>query len=246
MDDKQTAVDRCEIASTGQVDKTLQWKRDLLLLPILGTMHMILFLDRTNIANARIEGLEAGLNMPPTGYSTALWIFYVPFILAEIPSNLILVTGKVKPNLFLGGQMFLLGMLWRSTEASHTDPSKYAIVADSDQVSSECVKDSRRATKDSGPFASSWAPLRWPSRQGPPICSLCITRSASLLSVLPGFLTLPLPALYFLVSSPMVLSTWTVWVAWRVGGGKYCIQVRFLTSKRSWAHLLSGSLLLRA
>ncbi|POS71750.1 high-affinity nicotinic acid transporter [Diaporthe helianthi] len=54
---------------------------------------MILFLDRTNTANARIEGLEAGLNMPPTDYSTALWIFYVPFILVEIPSNLILMTG---------------------------------------------------------------------------------------------------------------------------------------------------------
>lgn len=124
MDDKQVAVDRCEVASTEQVDKTLQWKRDLLLLPILGTMHMILFLDRTNIANARIEGLEAGLNMPPTGYSTALWIFYVPFILAEIPSNLILVTGKIKPNLFLGGQMFLLGMFWRSIKASYIFPFK--------------------------------------------------------------------------------------------------------------------------
>lgn len=111
MDDKDVAVDRCEVASTEEVDKKLQWKRDLLLLPILGTMHMILFLDRTNIANARIEGLEAGLNMPPTGYSTALWIFYIPFILAEIPSNLILITGKIKPNLFLGGQMFLLGNL---------------------------------------------------------------------------------------------------------------------------------------
>jgi hypothetical protein len=118
MDDKEAAVDRCEVASTEGVDKRLQWKRDLLLLPILGIMHMILFLDRTNIANARIEGLEAGLNMPPTGYSTALWIFYVPFVLAEIPSNLILITGKIKPNLFLGGQMFLLGTLRRPIKAS--------------------------------------------------------------------------------------------------------------------------------
>ncbi|KAK7707546.1 hypothetical protein SLS64_007065 [Diaporthe eres] len=109
MDDKEVAVEPVEVASTQEVDKKLQWKRDLLLLPVLGTMYMLLFLDRTNIANARIEGLEAGLNMPPTGYSTALWIFYVPFVLAEVPSNLILIAGKIKPNYFLGGQMFLLG-----------------------------------------------------------------------------------------------------------------------------------------
>lgn len=111
MDDKEVAVEPREIASYQEVDKRLQWKRDLLLLPVLGTMYMLLFLDRTNIANARIEGLEAGLNMPPTGYSTALWIFYVPFVLAEVPSNLILISGKIKPNYFLGGQMFLLGKL---------------------------------------------------------------------------------------------------------------------------------------
>lgn len=41
-----------------------------------------MFLDRTNIANAKIEGLVEGLNMPSNGYNTALWIFYIPFILA--------------------------------------------------------------------------------------------------------------------------------------------------------------------
>lgn len=111
MDDKEVAVEPVEVVSTEEVDKKLQWKRDLRLLPVLGTMYMLLFLDRTNIANARIEGLEAGLKMPPTGYSTALWIFYVPFVLAEVPSNLILISGKIKPNYFLGGQMFLLGEL---------------------------------------------------------------------------------------------------------------------------------------
>lgn len=109
MSDKEVAVDTHRVSSDLEVDKRLKWKRDLLLLPVLGTMYMLLFLDRTNIANARIEGLEIGLNMPPMGYNTALWIFYIPFILAEIPSNLILISGKIKPNLFLGGQMFLLG-----------------------------------------------------------------------------------------------------------------------------------------
>ena len=96
-------------ASDPAMDNRLLWKRDLLLIPVLGILYMLLFLDRTNIANARIAGLEAGLNMPPTGFNTALWIFYIPFVLAEIPSNLILSSGKIKPNYFLGGQMCLLG-----------------------------------------------------------------------------------------------------------------------------------------
>lgn len=94
-----------------KLDRIVRWKRDLLLMPVLGVLYTIMFLDRTNIANARIEGLEAGLNMPSHGYNNCLWIFYIPFILAEIPSNLFLTMGYIKPRTFLGAQMFILGML---------------------------------------------------------------------------------------------------------------------------------------
>lgn len=93
-----------------ELDRIVRWKRDLLLMPVLGVLYTIMFLDRTNIANARIEGLEASLNMPNHGYNNCLWIFYIPFILAEVPSNLFLTLGHIKPRLFLGGQMFLIGM----------------------------------------------------------------------------------------------------------------------------------------
>jgi MFS family permease len=49
------------------------------------------FLDRVNIANARAFGLEADLGMTQTTqYNTALVIFFVPYILFEIPSNILL------------------------------------------------------------------------------------------------------------------------------------------------------------
>lgn len=91
------------------LERTVRWKRDLVLLPLICVMYTILFLDRTNIANARIEGLEKDLDMPSNGYNNCLWIFYIPFILAEIPSNLVLAFRKIKPRWFLGVQMFLLG-----------------------------------------------------------------------------------------------------------------------------------------
>ncbi|KAI2619532.1 MFS general substrate transporter [Hypomontagnella submonticulosa] len=100
-----------------KLDRTLLWKRDVVMIPIMGVMYMLLFLDRTNIANARSlgigqpDGLEGALHMPSDGYNTALWIFYVPFVLAEVPANLILNLNKIRPGIFLGGQMFLLGVL---------------------------------------------------------------------------------------------------------------------------------------
>jgi hypothetical protein len=90
-------------------DRILTTKIDLKVIPILGLLYLICFLDRTNIANAKIAGMVAGLDMPANGYNTALWIFYLPFVLFEIPSNWIMAMPKIKPNLWLGSQTFILG-----------------------------------------------------------------------------------------------------------------------------------------
>lgn len=92
-------------------ERGLTNKIDIRLTPILGLLYLICFLDRTNIANARLAGLEKGLHMPSTGFNTCLWIFYIPFVLFEIPSNMIMSLSWVKPNLFLGAQCFILGKL---------------------------------------------------------------------------------------------------------------------------------------
>ena len=63
------------------------------------------------VANARIEGLEKSLHMPSNGFNTAIWIFYIPFVLIEIPSNMIMTMPRVRPNIFLGCNMFILGII---------------------------------------------------------------------------------------------------------------------------------------
>ena len=61
-----------------QLDRRLLWKRDLVLIPIMGVLYLVLFVDRTNIANARAlgigspTGLESSLGMPSNGYNVAL------------------------------------------------------------------------------------------------------------------------------------------------------------------------------
>lgn len=92
-------------------ERKLTTKTDLKVIPIFGLLYLICFLDRTNIANARIAGLEAGLNMPSTGFNTCLWIFYIPFVLAEVPSNMFMSLSWVRPKYFLGAQTFILGLL---------------------------------------------------------------------------------------------------------------------------------------
>ncbi|KAK9425601.1 putative Major facilitator superfamily (MFS) profile domain-containing protein [Seiridium unicorne] len=94
-----------------KADRRLTNKIDLKITPVMGLLYLVCFLDRTNIANARLAGLEKGLSMPSTGFNTALWIFYIPFVLFEVPSNWIMGLRWIKPNLFLGSQMLILGIL---------------------------------------------------------------------------------------------------------------------------------------
>ncbi|EXJ94470.1 hypothetical protein A1O1_02866 [Capronia coronata CBS 617.96] len=103
-----------------KTERLLTTRMDFKVIPILGLLYLICFLDRTNIANARLAGLEKGLNMPSTGFNTALWIFYIPFVLAEVPSNMMMSLPWIKPNLFLGGQTFILGVLAMCQGLTHS------------------------------------------------------------------------------------------------------------------------------
>jgi len=57
------------------------------------------FIDRTNIGNANIAGLPADLHLHGTQFNAALAVFYVSYILVELPSNWIL--KKMKPSRWL-------------------------------------------------------------------------------------------------------------------------------------------------
>jgi fucose permease len=89
-------------------EKRLLWKLDLHVVPILTFLFLLAFLDRINIGNARLQGLEKDLGMSGHDYNIALFIFFIPYILCEVPSNLFL--KKVSPSWWLGGIMFCWGM----------------------------------------------------------------------------------------------------------------------------------------
>lgn len=64
--------------------------------------------------------MEKSLNMPSNGYNTALWIFYIPFVLVEIPSNMIMSMPRVRPNIFLGCNMLTLGIVSTCQGLTHS------------------------------------------------------------------------------------------------------------------------------
>ncbi|RDX55469.1 MFS general substrate transporter [Lentinus brumalis] len=82
-----------------KMTRRVLWKLDIHVLPPLAFLWLANFIDRTNIGNARIAGLERDTHLHGTQFNTALAIFYVAYILVELPSNLVL--KKFKPSRWL-------------------------------------------------------------------------------------------------------------------------------------------------
>jgi len=93
----------------GVSERRLLTKIDLRVVPVLSILYLLAFLDRTNVANAAIYGLREELGLVGTQYSTALTIFFVPYILFEIPSNIVL--KRLKPHVWLSFCMFMFGLV---------------------------------------------------------------------------------------------------------------------------------------
>ncbi|RDW59959.1 hypothetical protein BP6252_13046 [Coleophoma cylindrospora] len=88
------------------MEKSINRKCELKLLPPLIVLFLITFIDRTNIANAKIEGMTTDLKMRGNDYNIALWILNIPYICLAIPSNILIKKGFVKPSVYLSSIMF--------------------------------------------------------------------------------------------------------------------------------------------
>lgn len=83
--------------------RTLVRKIDWYLIPFLALLYLLSFLDRTNIGNARLAGLEASLGMDSSAkgldYNVALSVFFPWYVAAEIPSNLAM--KRFRPSIWI-------------------------------------------------------------------------------------------------------------------------------------------------
>ena len=54
---------------------------DLRLIPIMGVLYLLAHIDRGNIGNAKIEGMDKDLGLVGNQYNIASTIFFVPYII---------------------------------------------------------------------------------------------------------------------------------------------------------------------
>jgi MFS family permease len=80
-------------------ESSLVRKLDITLLPALTLLYLLSFLDRSNVGNARIEGLATDLHMTGDQYLAGLTLYFIGYVLFEVPANMVLKIWK--PNLWL-------------------------------------------------------------------------------------------------------------------------------------------------
>lgn len=88
--------------------KKLQRKIDLRILPFAFLIQMASYLDRVNIGYAQLYDLEKDLRLQPGQYQWILSIFFVGYVLLEVPSNLML--KRASPPKWLSLIMLMWGM----------------------------------------------------------------------------------------------------------------------------------------
>ncbi|KAM5343556.1 hypothetical protein ACJ41O_012093 [Fusarium nematophilum] len=71
-------------------EKALLRKLDRWIVPPVMLLYLLSFLDRVNIGNARLYGLEEDLGMEGDQYQLAVSVLFVTYVLSELPSNLVL------------------------------------------------------------------------------------------------------------------------------------------------------------
>ncbi|KAF4464588.1 major facilitator superfamily transporter [Fusarium albosuccineum] len=87
-------------------------KLDMTLMPIVWVLYMFNYLDRNNIAQARLDDFEAELGLKGNEFNVAVSILNVGYMLAQLPSNMILT--RVRPSLYLPACV----MVWSCVSAA--------------------------------------------------------------------------------------------------------------------------------
>jgi len=98
-------------------ERRLVRKCDLHVVPTIALLYMLAFIDRINIGNARIQGVEKDLKMKGNDYNIALFVFFIPYILFEIPSNILI--RKIAPSTWLSSIMVLWGICYHSRQSDY-------------------------------------------------------------------------------------------------------------------------------
>ncbi|KAJ1737167.1 hypothetical protein LPJ72_000743 [Coemansia sp. Benny D160-2] len=119
----ETGLDKGDVVVVPQsgpereaIVRRLKLKLDLRLVPYLALLYLFNALDRGNIGNARLAGLEEGTHLKGNDFYNALSFFYFGYTISQIPNMFIL--KKVTPAVLVGVTMILWGVCSTSMAAA--------------------------------------------------------------------------------------------------------------------------------
>ncbi|KAL4782701.1 histidine phosphatase superfamily [Aspergillus varians] len=92
-----------------KAEKKLIRKMDMYILPFVVLLYLFSFLDRVNIGNARLYGMEEDLGLVGDQYQIAVSILFVTYCLFEVPSNLVI--KKLTPSRYIASIAIIWGIL---------------------------------------------------------------------------------------------------------------------------------------
>ncbi|EPE07698.1 mfs transporter [Ophiostoma piceae UAMH 11346] len=92
-----------------EAEKKLVRKIDRFIVPVVMMAYLLCFLDRTNIGNAKLFGLERDLHLTGSDYNIAVAVLFIPYVLVEVPSNLLL--KRFTPSKWLAALTFSWGIV---------------------------------------------------------------------------------------------------------------------------------------
>jgi len=103
-----------------KAERRLRLKIDLMIVPTVSLLYLFCFIDRANIGNAKIAHFDTDLHMEGYDYNVVLSIFYISYILFEIPANL--ACKQLGPGKFIPLTTLMFGICSLGTAFVNTVP----------------------------------------------------------------------------------------------------------------------------
>lgn len=102
-----------------RLNKKLVRKIDLFILPTIGILYILNYIDRQNLAAAKLQGIMEDLNMTTQQFATSISILFVGYLPFQIPSNLV-ITKISRPGLYICVAAVIWGGISAATASVQT------------------------------------------------------------------------------------------------------------------------------
>ncbi|WWD06976.1 hypothetical protein V865_005073 [Kwoniella europaea PYCC6329] len=101
------------------MEKKMVRKMDMVIMPIMGVLYIMNYVDRSALSASKVYGIMEDLNMTTTDFATAISILFAGYIPFQIPSNLVM-TKVSRPGLYICSAAVIWGAVSACTAAAKT------------------------------------------------------------------------------------------------------------------------------